>query len=99
MTMPQRKAYQNRHIYNQFVICGERRDALQSYLKEHGIGTEIYYPLPMHLQTCFSHLGHRAGDFPVAERLAKESLALPVYPELTAEDIAYVCHTVNEFYA
>jgi len=99
VTVPQPKTYQNRHIYNQFVICGERRDGLQTYFKEHGIGTEIYYPLPMHLQTCFSHLGYRAGDFPVAERLAKESLALPVYPELTADDIAYVCQTVNEFYA
>lgn len=99
VSVPHPKPYQNRHIYNQFVICGDRRDALQAYLKERGVGTEIYYPLPMHLQTCFSHLGHHAGDFPVAERLAKESLALPVYPELSGDDIAYVCRTVNEFYS
>ena len=98
VVLPEPKAYQNRHIYNQFVICCEHRDKLQDYLKEQGIGTEVYYPLPMHLQKCFAHLGYRAGDFPVAERLAKESLALPVYPELTEDDITYVCRTVNNFF-
>ena len=98
VVLPEPKPYQNRHIYNQFVICCEHRDKLQDYLKEQGIGTEVYYPLPMHLQTCFAHLGYRTGDFPVAERLAKESLALPVYPELTEDDILYVCRTVNNFF-
>jgi dTDP-4-amino-4,6-dideoxygalactose transaminase len=98
VAVPVEKPYQSRHIYNQFVIVGERRNQLQAYLKEHGIGTEVYYPLPMHMQTCFLHLGYQVGDFPVSERLANESLALPVYPELEAEDIEYVCHTMKHFY-
>lgn len=99
VTLPHPKPYQTRHIYNQFVICSERRDGLQQYLKQHGIGTEVYYPLPMHLQTCFAHLGYKAGDFPISERLANESLALPVYPELKPDDIAYVCRTMKDFYS
>lgn len=97
--VPEPKPYQSRHIYNQFVICGERRNELQAFLGGRGIGTEVYYPLPMHLQTCFSHLGYKTGDFPVSERLANQSLALPVYPELTSDDIIYVCHTLKEFYS
>ena len=98
VVLPGLKAHTTRHIYNQFVICGERRDDLQHFLKDRGIGSEVYYPLPMHMQTCFAHLGYRAGDFPVSEKLASTSLALPVYPELPAEDLAYVCATVKEFY-
>ena len=97
--VPDAKPYQTRHIYNQFVILAQRRDELRAYLKAQGIGTEIYYPVPMHLQQCFSNLGCRPGDFPVAERLAKQSLALPIYPELAPEDIEYVCRTLNEFYS
>lgn len=96
---PLEKPYQTRHIYNQFVIVGDRRDELQAFLKERGIGTEIYYPLPMHLQTCFADLGYKPGDFPISERLANESLALPIYPELAADDIEYVCQALKEFYA
>jgi dTDP-4-amino-4,6-dideoxygalactose transaminase len=98
VTLPAPKSYHTRHIYNQFVICCNRRDELQAYLKNEGIGTEVYYPLPMHLQTCFAHLGYKAGDFPVSEQLAKESLAIPVYPELTADDITYVCRTMKDFF-
>ena len=98
VAVPVEKPYQTRHIYNQFVIVGERRDALQAYLKEHGIGTEVYYPLPLHLQKCFSYLGYKEGDLPVSERLAKQSLALPVYPELEADDIEYVCQVLKNFY-
>jgi dTDP-4-amino-4,6-dideoxygalactose transaminase len=68
-------------------------------LKQHGVGSEVYYPLPLHLQTCFAHLGHKAGDFPVSEQLAKESLAVPIYSELEPSDIAYVCNTIQSFYA
>jgi len=92
-------AYQTRHIYNQFVIRCSERDRLQAYLKEQGVGSEIYYPLPLHLQPCYSGLGHRKGDFPVSEKLAAESLALPVQGELPFEDIDYVCDTIRTFYA
>lgn len=98
LIVPIEKPYQTRHIYNQFVVVGENRNELQAYLKEHGIGTEVYYPLPMHLQTCFSNLGYKPGHFPVSERLANQSLALPVYPELTPDDIEYVCQTLKNFY-
>jgi dTDP-4-amino-4,6-dideoxygalactose transaminase len=98
VTPPVPAAWQTRHIYNQFCILCERRDELQRCLREAGIGTEIYYPLPIHLQACFSGLGHGPGDFPVSERLARESLALPIYPELAAEDIERVCRTIASFY-
>ena len=97
--VPVPPAYQTRHIYNQFVICGDRRDALQAHLKEQGIGSEVYYPLPLHLQNCYRFLGHQRGDYPVSERLANESLALPIYPELDREDIEYVCQSIRRFYA
>jgi dTDP-4-amino-4,6-dideoxygalactose transaminase len=99
ITLPQEQPYQTRHIYNQFVICGPRRDELQAHLKRQGIGSEVYYPLPLHLQVCFADLNYKENDFPISERLAKESLALPVYPELTDNDIAYVCQTIQGFYA
>lgn len=99
VTCPVEKPYQNRHIYNQFVILGSRRNELQAYLKAQGIGTEVYYPVPMHLQSCFSYLGYRPGDFPISERLANESLALPIYPELEPDDIEYVCRALKAFYS
>jgi dTDP-4-amino-4,6-dideoxygalactose transaminase len=91
--------YQTRHVYNQFVIRCEQRDGLQAHLKKHGIGSEVYYPLPLHLQPCYSDLGHKKGDFPVSEKLAAESLALPIHSELADEDIDHVCESVRAFYA
>jgi len=91
--------YQTRHVYNQFVIRAPRRDALRAHLKKQGIGSEIYYPLPLHLQPCYAGLGYKLGDFPVSEKLASESLALPVHAEIAAEDIDYVCDAIGDFYA
>jgi dTDP-4-amino-4,6-dideoxygalactose transaminase len=91
-------SYQTRHIYNQFVINCDRRDELRAWLGENQIGSEIYYPLSLHLQTCFSYLGYREGDFPVSEELTRRVLALPVYPELQPEDIDYVIDRIAAFY-
>ncbi|MBN1850840.1 MAG: DegT/DnrJ/EryC1/StrS family aminotransferase [Deltaproteobacteria bacterium] len=90
---------EKRHIYNQFVIyVKDKRGALQTYLKEHGVGTEIYYPVPLHLQECFNYLKYQMGDLPISEDAAKNTLALPIYPELEREQIAYVVDIMRKFF-
>ena len=86
-------------VYNQYVIRVKKRDELRAYLSAAGIGSEVYYPLPLHLQKCFKELGYKKGDFPVSEKAAKEVLALPIYPELTPAAIKHVVATIAGFYS
>ena len=84
-------------VYHLYVILVENRDDLQRYLQEKGIDTGLHYPLPLHLQQAYDHLGYTKGDFPVAESAAERLLSLPMYPELTTEQIEYVCSSIKEF--
>ena len=88
----------NFHVYNQFTVRAPKRDALRAFLKEKGIGTEVYYPLPMHLQNCYRELGHQKRSFPLSEQAADEVMSLPIYAELTEAQQAYVVEMIAEFY-
>jgi dTDP-4-amino-4,6-dideoxygalactose transaminase len=88
----------NDHVFNQYTVRVPKRDELRAYLKEKGIGTEVYYPLPMHLQNCYRNLGYHKGAFPVSEQAAAEVLSLPIYAELKEDQLAYVVHCMAEFY-
>ncbi|TRZ66018.1 transcriptional regulator, partial [bacterium] len=94
----EQKSLKNYHIYNQYVIRIDKRDELRKYLTDKDIGTEIYYPVPFHLQECYKDLQYIKGDFPVSEMCADKSLALPIYPELEEEQIEYVVEMIRRFY-
>jgi dTDP-4-amino-4,6-dideoxygalactose transaminase len=93
-----RSPARGRHIFNQYVIRVERRDALKAFLGERHVGTEIYYPVPLHLQECFAYLGYRNGDFPHSEQASAQTLALPIYPELSEPQRRTVVASVEEFF-
>ena len=95
--VPVEMAY-NKHVYHLFVIQAQKRDELHAYLNEKHISTGLHYPIPLHLQPCFKHLGYTKGDFPISEKLADNCLSLPIFPEITEEQIQYVCNTISEFY-
>ncbi len=97
VVIPFEKEY-NYHVYNQYVIKVKERDKLFSFLRENGVGVEIYYPLPIHLQKCYKFLGYKEGDFPEAEKASKEVIAIPIYPELTFEQQIYIVEKIYEFY-
>jgi dTDP-4-amino-4,6-dideoxygalactose transaminase len=92
------RGVKNYHVYHQYVIRAEKRDRLKEFLQEKGVPTAIYYPLPLHLQKCFSYLGYKEGDFPVAEEAAREVLALPIYPELTSDKQDFIVSSIQSFY-
>ena len=87
------------HVYNQFVIRARDRDRLKQFLTEEGIGTEIYYPLSLHMQECFRYLGYESGDFPESERASREALAIPIYPELDDSAQKYIVDRITAFYS
>jgi len=86
------------HVFHQYVVRAYRREELREFLTARRIGTEVYYPIPLHLQPCFVYLGYREGDFPEAERAAKEVLALPMFPELTEDEQGWVVKSIADFY-
>jgi dTDP-4-amino-4,6-dideoxygalactose transaminase len=86
------------HVFHQYVVRAYRREELREFLTARKIGSEIYYPIPLHLQPCFAYLGYREGDFPEAERAAREVLALPMFPELTEEEQRRVVESIADFY-
>lgn len=98
LTLAEPAPYQTRHIYNQFVVRCADRDRLKAWLQENGVGTEVYYPLPLHMQPCYKDLGYHEGDFPESEKAARESLALPVHSAMALDDLEYIGQLIRSFY-
>lgn len=98
ITLPDVSEGDGSHIIHQYVIRVQERDALKDYLAKEGVGSGVYYPLPLHMQPCFAGLGYKEGDFPVAEEASRTSLALPVYPELKKAEKAYIVATITDFF-
>jgi len=90
--------WNQKSVYYVFNVLAQRRDELCDYLKANEIGNSIYYPMPLHLQKCFEYLGYKKGNFPVAEKVAENIIALPIYPEITEEEVEFVCETIKKFY-
>ncbi len=88
----------NEHVFNQYTVRAQKREELRAYLKDKGIGTEVYYPIPLHLQSCYKSLGHQKGAFPASEQASEQALSLPVYAELTDAQQTYVVETISRFY-
>jgi len=97
VTLPVTHAH-NFHVFNQFTLRVRKRDELRAYLKDHGVGSEVYYPLPLHLQNCYRDLGYQKGAFPQSERAAEEVLSIPIYAELTDEHLQYVVQMIASFF-
>jgi dTDP-4-amino-4,6-dideoxygalactose transaminase len=93
------RAVTDRHIFNQYIIRVPQRDELKAFLAKRGVATEVYYPIALHLQKCFAYLGHLRGEFPESERAANETLALPIYPELSDEQASHVVEQIGEFFS
>ncbi|MFH0798405.1 MAG: DegT/DnrJ/EryC1/StrS family aminotransferase, partial [Candidatus Woesearchaeota archaeon] len=96
--MPEERAY-NKHSYYMYVIKTQKRNELMEHLKNKGVSTGIHYPIPLHMQPAYKYIGHKEGDFPVSENCAKSILSLPLYPELTDEEMYYVVENIKSFYA
>jgi len=98
LTLPKEASYAE-SVYHLYVVRHAKRDALREFLTKRGVGSALHYPLPCHLQKCFAHLGHKTGDFPVAEQAARECLSLPIYPELTNAQQDAVAAAIKDFFA
>lgn len=99
VTVPEKRDDRASHVYHLYVIRCKRRDRLREHLRSHGVNTGIHYPLPVHLQPGFHHLGYSRGDFPVAEELAGQILSLPMFPQLSPGEVSYVCDAIEDFYS
>jgi dTDP-4-amino-4,6-dideoxygalactose transaminase len=97
LVLPQEMSY-GKHVYHLYVIQVTKRDELQKYLGEKGVATGLHYPIPVHLQSCFASLGHRRGDFPISETLSDRCLSLPMFPEMTEDQVHYVADSIKSFY-